>query len=139
MPDPLQAREEGPRAAAVPRGNPATECGGELPPGVTMNYGNPSQASPFIQLKLPSGMMFENKKSRSLSFIPDGGLRSLKSTVRTKECAAQCLRAWSWEWWSSLSGTQRNSIRALASKRCQSDDEAASSASKKQKKTAATA
>ena len=124
----MQAREDGPHAAPVSRGNPMLEA--EVPPGVLMHYGNPTTASPFVQLKLPNGMTFERKKSRSVSFVGDNGM-VYKGTTRSKKNAIECVSAWAWQWWESLSDLQKSSIRALANKRSHSDDESVDGSRKK--------
>lgn len=128
----LQARSDGAHAAPVSRGNPAEEGGVSVPPGVRLNYGNPLAANPFVQLKLPQGMVHENRKSRCVSFVGEDGV-SFKGTARSKHNALECVQSWAWSWWGILSDSQKNSVRALANKRAGSDDESNGGASKKQK------
>eukprot|EP00438_Fugacium_kawagutii_P009613 Skav215639 [mRNA] locus=scaffold736:197173:203009:- [translate_table: standard] len=133
------AREDSTHASPVVRGNPSDlTTPDKVPPGVTLNYGVPDKSSPFVQLKLPQGMSFEAKKSRSVSFMATGIPMSGRGTTRTRENALDCVLAWGWEWWGSLTDSQKNSIRSMMLKRSHSDDESiAGEASKKRKSLAA--
>ena len=66
-------------------------------------YGNPVGQSPFVQCHLPAGFKHRSKKSRCVSYMDAGGSRGPKSATRSKDQALSCLRAWSLEWYESLS------------------------------------
>lgn len=102
-------RADGPRAAPIPRDRPEEEA--NLPPGVLANYGFPTTtANPFVQIKLPSGMFYENKKSRCVSYVPDSEPGTARGTTRTKKMALNCVQSWAWSWWWTLSPDQRSAI-----------------------------
>ena len=44
----------------------------ELPAGCRIYVGHPKTANPFIQLYLPAGFRCGRKKSRAVSFNPEG-------------------------------------------------------------------
>jgi len=94
--------------------------------GVSTNYGYPDSANPFVCVKLPPGMMYERKKSRSVSFVGSEKGVSLRGTTRSKDQAVSCMTSWAWEWWSSLSDDQKNSIRSAATKRAEARERSAS-------------
>lgn len=123
-----EPRVEGDRKKPETRG--AVLEAEKLPPGCAANHGFPQSSNPFVQLKLPMGMTFENKKSRSVSYVsPDGP--SFKGTLRSKESAVACMTSWAWQWWESLSDSQKNSVRSAAEKR----RDRSTSASRKRLKT----
>ena len=108
-----EEREGGEHKPHVCRGK--VDDPSSFPPGCTANFGFPEGASPFVQLKLPAGLIYEGKKSRCLSYIGESQVH--KGTTRTKESAIACVRAWSWLWWEQLRETEKNTIRASIAKR----------------------
>ena len=98
----------GSHAPAVARGNHAED--GELPPGVSLHKGQPTNASPFFQVLLPTGFLFEARKSKAVSFM--GSTSFVKGTRRTEQQAKSCCLSWSWQWWNSLSVSDRSAIQS---------------------------
>eukprot|EP00435_Cladocopium_sp_Y103_P061586 s902_g23.t1 len=81
----------------------------ELPPGVTFHSGHPKEASPFFQAFLPTGFVYEGKKSKSISYM--GEKVFPKGTTRSMEQAKACVLSWSWQWWNSLTTENHSAIR----------------------------
>ena len=98
-----------------------------------MAFGHPDSASPFVQVKLPTGMTWGGKKSRCVSFVPKDGPAKHRGTNKTQQQAVGAVASWAWSWWESLSeGEQKaveTSARVAASKRVA--EETPSSSSKK--------
>ena len=63
--------------------------------GCRIYVGHPKNANPFIQLYLPAGFRCGKKKSRAVSFNPEGGGRS-------HDQALACVTSWAWQWWNGL-------------------------------------
>ena len=61
------SRRSGPHAKPVPRPVPK----GEYPPGVRYHTGEPNseKASPFVQVHLPPGYVWNGKKSHAVSYV----------------------------------------------------------------------
>jgi len=116
---------------AVPRGDDDVISAENLPPGCSATWGHPQAANPFVQLKLPNGCSYQNKKSRAVSFIDAGG-PTFKGTKRSKENAVSCISAWAWTWWDALTADEKSAIRNSMTKR--SRDRSASAGSSRSKR-----
>lgn len=84
---------------------------GDWPPSVKPYFGNPSSSSPFVQCYLPTGFSFEGRKSKSLSFQPEGEALSVKGTLRKKKAAVMGVQSWAWQWFRSLSDLQQAALK----------------------------
>ena len=108
-----------------------------LPPGTVTNFGHPESASPFIQLKLPTGMNYCGKKSRCISFVSKDGPVTQRGTNKTKEQATAAVASWAWQWWETLTEDEKRgvegSVRASAAKRAAGDHDSHATSSKKPK------
>ena len=107
--EPAEARADGPHKPGVHRG----QVDGKWPPGVTCNYAAPENASPFVQAHLPQGMKFENKRSKSVSFVSEHGPRG-RGTSKTREAAEAAVMSWAWRWFNSLNQESQNAIHRCA-------------------------
>ena len=67
-----------------------------------------------MQCYLPAGYKHCGKKSRAISYAPDVNVHSARSARRTEEQAMACLKAWSLEWFSTLSDLERQGLEAAA-------------------------
>lgn len=102
-------REGGPRAAPTARDDPNMS----LPPGVKAHYGFPQNASAFVQVRLPNGISWDGKCSRAMSYRnPDAPLIP-GGTTRTVEVAKASLESWAWQWFESLSVSEKKSLREV--------------------------
>ena len=73
----------------------------------------PENASPFVQAHLPQGMKFENKRSKSVSFVSEHGPRG-RGTSKTREAAEAAVMSWAWRWFNSLNQESQNAIHRCA-------------------------
>lgn len=83
--------------------------GVQFAPGVAWTVGTPTNASPFIQVRLPKGFQCEGRSSRAVSFMPSEG-RMERGTTRTRKAAEEMAAAWSWRWFSSLSASVQKCV-----------------------------
>ena len=128
----VQERHDGPHRQPIPGRNQDDEAI-DVPPGTSKVHGYKDNCNPFFQLKLPLGLSFEGKKSRCVSYQGASGTGiGVRGTNRTKKQAVDCVVAWGWSWWNSLSDDQRNTLRAHANKRANnaSDDESGQASKK---------
>ena len=90
----------------------------EVPPGCSLKVGMPTNASPFVQVFLPTGETHNGKGSHSRSFKADEKASSSsgfkgRATISQAAATAQVV-AWAWEWWNK-STTSRAPKRAKQS------------------------
>ena len=78
-----------------------------------MHHGVPKEVNPFYQVFLPQGFLFENKKSKAVSYA-SGTIPLKRGTIRTEEQAKACISSWSWQWWGSLTSDQKSAIQAVS-------------------------
>ncbi|CAJ1442941.1 unnamed protein product [Effrenium voratum] len=100
----VRADEGGAHASHQARGRPE----GEFAPGIRADYGNPANASQFIQAYLPTGFVFQGRKSKTAAYASEGCPRG---TQRTKAAAVLAVQSWTWQWWASLTPLQQSSIQ----------------------------
>lgn len=100
----VRADEGGAHASHQARGRPE----GEFAPGIRAYYGNPANASQFIQAYLPTGFVFQGRKSKTAAYASEGCPRG---TQRTKAAAVLAVQSWTWQWWASLTPLQQSSIQ----------------------------
>ena len=82
---------------------------GEVAPGCVTYMGHPVNSNPFVQCYLPAGYKHSNKKSRCVSYTDSPGPGS-RGSARTKAQAMECLKAWSHEWFNTLSPEEKEGI-----------------------------
>lgn len=111
VPMPSAARQVGSRAAPTERDNPESEL--NVPPGIKLVFGYPSNANPFIQAKLPLNMAaFENKRSRAMSYRNPNAPDVLGGTTRSFDMAKQAIESWAWQWFEGLSTAEQEALKA---------------------------
>eukprot|EP00435_Cladocopium_sp_Y103_P049541 s1312_g15.t1 len=103
--DPVRADAGKVHADQCARGRPE----GEWPPGTKPYFGNPATSSPFVQCYLPQGFVFQNRKSKCLSF-QEGPASSVRGICRSKEAAILGVQTWAWQWFNSLKKEDKNSL-----------------------------
>lgn len=100
-----------PHAHGVARERPS----GEFPPGVVCYRKEPQNANPLLQAWLPGNFKHENKRSKAVSFLNDGGVTLVRGTTRTYAQAERICLSWAWSWWDTLSVEQKSAIQTSSS------------------------
>lgn len=93
---------------APPKKCPHMATESELPPSLSWHHGTPTTANPFVQVQLPPGFEHESRKSRAVSYKTQDFARG---TSRTYEQAKACVLSWAWQWWASLSDSQKSAVQ----------------------------
>ncbi|CAE7943503.1 LDJ2, partial [Symbiodinium necroappetens] len=82
----------------------------ELAPGCKAYIGQPDEESPFIQVRILPKLLFNGKKSRAFSFVPEGSRPLPRGATRSFQDACTCATTWS-NFFNSLSEDQKKDIR----------------------------
>ena len=105
-----KVRRDGPHASPQQREKPA----GDLPCGCRIYEGVPSTGNPFLQVYLPGGFRYSNRKSRAVCYNVAGATaETAKATTRTRVQALASVQTWAWQWWNSLTQAERDALENL--------------------------
>ena len=107
MPAASSSRAEGERAPRTPRGLPDLN----LPPGCKSNFGVPSNANPFVQVKLPQSFTQMGRSSRAMSYRDPNAPEVMGGTHRSLAVAKHSCETWAWEWFENLPQKEQDSLR----------------------------